>query len=350
MPSSEPEFGRAKAEGPLRAWGEEPGKPGAARHKAGPYSLRRCSMKRMVWSALLLLGSAAWLGAQTTAGRIVGTVFDRTSAAIAGAKLVATNVETGLRRWAESGAEGQYVLYPLAPGVYELEVRAGGFKTEILQGMRIDVAATVTRNIHLELGPVEQQVTVSAEVAPMLTQGISVESTIVREQIEALPLNGRNFNQLVLLAAVLLAGLFLWRRPRAWALTVFAFTMHIVEDYVTVGWNQYPWRPFSPAAVNLADHLPGWVVQGVFQAAAMVFILGTTVWIYLRHGRTPLEVLSPGLDRLVVNYAVLPWRSRCGHCLRRAQFRCDRCGQTVCTSHGRVKSSCEVRCVNCAAG
>ncbi len=151
------------------------------------------------------------------------------------------------------------------------------------------------------------------------------------------------------LVAAVIAGLLFWRRPVVWLLMVFAFGVHVVEDYVTVGWNQYPWQPFAAGSVNLADHLPNWLVQGVFQAAAMVFILGMTVWIYLRHGRTPLEIISPALDRLLVNYAVLPWRNRCAYCGQRAHFRCDRCGQTSCAAHGKVGRGLAVRCSACSS-
>jgi len=113
------------------------------------------------------------------------------------------------------------------------------------------------------------------------------------------------------LGVLALAGLFFWRRPKVWLLIVFAFAMHVVEDFVTVGWDQFPWQPFNASAVNLAHALPNWLVQGAFQVTAMVFILSMTVWIYLRHRRTPLEIISPALDRLIVNYAVLPWRNRC---------------------------------------
>ncbi len=155
------------------------------------------------------------------------------------------------------------------------------------------------------------------------------------------------------MVVAVLAALFFLRRPlghglRVSLLVVFAFAMHVVEDFVTVGWNQYPWKPFSAAPVNLADHLPGWVVQGVFQAAAMLFILAMTVWIYLRYRRTPLEVLSPALDRLMVDYAVLPFRSRCAQCARRAHFSCVRCARVVCTGHGKVGPALAPRCAACA--
>jgi hypothetical protein len=151
------------------------------------------------------------------------------------------------------------------------------------------------------------------------------------------------------LGVAALAGLFLWRRPRVWLLVVFAFAAHLLEDYLTVDWDLFLWQPFNASAVNLSHHLPHWLVQGVFQTTAMVFILGVTVWIYLRHHRTPLEIISPALDRLLVNYAVLPWRNCCAVCGRRAHFRCDRCGGSVCATHSTVSRRLEVRCAACAS-
>jgi hypothetical protein len=149
------------------------------------------------------------------------------------------------------------------------------------------------------------------------------------------------------LAVLVLGGIFWWKRKIVWLLVVFSFAMHVVEDYATTSWNQHPWKPFSDATVNLSSHLPGWMVQGVFQTTAMVFILAMTVWIYSRHGRTPLEILSPALDRLLVNYAVLPFHQVCTQCARRAHFRCDACGSMFCSAHGHVVSGLRATCSKC---
>ncbi len=141
------------------------------------------------------------LTAQTTSGRIAGAVLDSSGAVVAGAALTAKNVETGAERSAKSNAEGNYVLYPLLPGLYQMTVQSPGFRTELLDNLRIDVAAVLTRNVTLQVGAVEQQIVISADATPVLTQAPSLESTIVREQIDTLPLNGRDFNQLVTLAA-----------------------------------------------------------------------------------------------------------------------------------------------------
>ena len=151
------------------------------------------------------------------------------------------------------------------------------------------------------------------------------------------------------LGVAVVAGLLFWRRPVVWALVVFASATHVLEDYVTVGWNQYPWKPFDASVVNLANHLPVWLVQGVFQVAAMLFILAMTVWIYVRYRRTPIEILSPALDRLLLNYAVLPWRNRCTQCAQRAHFQCDACGQTLCGNHARFSVGLKPLCPACTA-
>ena len=151
-----------------------------------------------------------------------------------------------------------------------------------------------------------------------------------------------------LLVVIPLAGLFLWRRAWAWLAVVFAFGMHIVEDYFSIPWDMKPWEPFNAAVVNLGHHLPPWLVQYVFQSVAMAFILGITIWIYLRYQRTPLEIVSPAFDRLIMNYALLPWRNRCAHCGHRAPFRCDRCGQIFCAEHAKVGRGCGVVCSACS--
>jgi formylmethanofuran dehydrogenase subunit E len=68
-----------------------------------------------------------------------------------------------------------------------------------------------------------------------------------------------------------------------------------------------------------------------------------------RHQRTPLEILSTALDRLLLNYAVLPWRHTCQRCARRARFRCERCGETFCPSHAKAVSGLRVVCKACVS-
>lgn len=151
------------------------------------------------------------------------------------------------------------------------------------------------------------------------------------------------------LVVIPLAGILLWRRPLAWFMVVFAFAMHIPEDYITVPWNMKPWAPFSAEIVNLNRYLPSALIMYGFQTAVMVGILAVTVWIYHRHRRTPLEIISPAFDRLIINYAVLPWKNRCARCDNRAHLRCGNCGKTVCVEHGKIGKGLEVYCADCSA-
>jgi hypothetical protein len=152
--------------------------------------------------AALLALACAPVQAQTSAGRLAGTVVDPSGASIPNAAVSARNVETGILYKTETGTAGGYMLYPLPPGLYDVTVQAAGFRGERLDGLQLEVGQVARRDIRLEVAPVQQEaVVVSASSVPMLTQSVSVESAILREQIDALPLNGRDFNQLVLLAA-----------------------------------------------------------------------------------------------------------------------------------------------------
>ena len=148
--------------------------------------------------SLVMLVAAAPANAQTSDGRIVGIILDSSGAAVPGARVSARNVETGVEHTAQSNAEGNYLLYPLRPGVYDITAEARGFSAERIAGVRVEVGMVLTRDIRLKVGSQQETVTVSAEAAPVVTESPSVESTMLREQIQALPLNARDFNQLVL--------------------------------------------------------------------------------------------------------------------------------------------------------
>ena len=151
----------------------------------------------LLTSAVLL---AAQLYGQTSAGRITGAILDSSGAVIPNAKVAAHNTETGVDYPTTSNAEGAYVLYPLPLGVYNITAEAPGFRAQRIESVQVDVGAVLSRDIRLEVAATKQEpVVVSASATPMVTESPSVEGTIVREQIETLPLNARDFNQLVLL-------------------------------------------------------------------------------------------------------------------------------------------------------
>jgi hypothetical protein len=152
-------------------------------------------------SSFILAGLfAVSLYSQSTAGRFSGTVTDASSAAVPEVHITALNAETGQKVIEKSNTEGRFVLYPLAPGLYDITAVKDGFAPFTIAHVKVDVSETVVRNISLQIGNLTQSVSVTAEAAAIQTDSPSVDATIVRQQIEELPLNGRDFNQLVLLS------------------------------------------------------------------------------------------------------------------------------------------------------
>ena len=161
-------------------------------------------MKRSLHALFYVLALAALSGlghAQSTAARISGSVQDSTGAAVEGADVVAVNDATGFRIKVASNERGQYVLYPLPAGSYDLAAQKKGFRAVHINGIRLDLNDTVVHNFALDVGALQQEVTVSATTVPIINQTASVESTITTQQTSDLPLNGRSFDDLVLLTA-----------------------------------------------------------------------------------------------------------------------------------------------------
>jgi hypothetical protein len=154
-------------------------------------------------AALVCALMVTWadLPAQTTSGRFTGTVTDPTGAGVPQAKITAVNSETGQKIAETSNGEGGFVLYPLPPGIYDVAVQKQGFNSFTISGVKIDVSESVVRNIALQVGAISQSVSVSAESAAIQTDSPAIAATMDRSQIESLPLNGRDYNQLVLLSA-----------------------------------------------------------------------------------------------------------------------------------------------------
>jgi hypothetical protein len=148
---------------------------------------------------IVVLLNAPAAGAQTVAGRVSGSIVDATGAVLPGVSVTATDVETGRQHSTTTNGDGQYVLYPLATGTYDIQATLDKFQPHDIRGLRVNVADVIVRNIVLTLGQSTEHVTVVGNVSG-LQQGPSVASVINAEQVVNLPLNGRDYNQLVLLA------------------------------------------------------------------------------------------------------------------------------------------------------
>ena len=155
-----------------------------------------------VFKKLLGIVSAAFLiclsiSAQINTGRILGTVSDQTGGVIAGAMVTVTNPQTGVARNLVADDAGEYNAPNLTPGVYTVKVTANGFQTFERQNITLGVGQDARIDAQLTPGQVTQTITVS-EAAPLLdTTSATVTGTINTENIADIPLNGRNYQNLL---------------------------------------------------------------------------------------------------------------------------------------------------------
>ncbi len=134
---------------------------------------------------------------QTTTGRIIGNVHDQSGAAVAGATLTVTDVQRGIVRSATTDDSGGYVVSNLTPGVYSVRAEAKGFKSVERRDIQIEVATDVTVEIPLSPGDVKETVVVTSEVPLVNTTSSTLGGTLSNKEINDLPLNGRNYENLL---------------------------------------------------------------------------------------------------------------------------------------------------------
>ena len=143
--------------------------------------------------AVLSLGSTR-VAAQTTVsqGSIQGTITDATGAVVAGAKIIITNKATGQVITQTSTGSGAYNSGGLLPGDYILRVEAKGFRT-VEEPITVQTTVTASGNVKLEVGDVTQVVEVQASSVQVNTEQSSVQGVLTANQIDNLPVDGRNF-------------------------------------------------------------------------------------------------------------------------------------------------------------
>lgn len=135
--------------------------------------------------------------AQQTMGDILGTVSDTSGAAVPGAQVTVTNIGTHIARMTTTSTSGDYAVNLLQPGTYELTISAMGFKSFKVSSVQLGAGDRTRVDAKLAIGEVTQSVTVEAEASALQTDSSSLSSTIGQTAVQNLPLNGRNFVQLV---------------------------------------------------------------------------------------------------------------------------------------------------------
>jgi hypothetical protein len=138
--------------------------------------------------------------AQGATATISGIVADASGAAIVGAAIQIKNSGTGIAQAATSDSQGRYRVPELAIGTYNVVASRQGFQTVVQAGVELTVGAQTVVDFSLPVGQSQQTLTVQAEVSQVETQSTAVGALVETAQIRDLPLNGRNFTQLLTLA------------------------------------------------------------------------------------------------------------------------------------------------------
>lgn len=150
---------------------------------------------------LVSYGLDSRLYGQATSASISGHVSDQGNAALPDVTIRMTNLDTQITTTAKTGSAGQYVFPSLQPGSYQVKVSKGGFRDTVIPLLTLGVQENVSHDFVMAIGSATETVTVTADAAAVLVQATSSElGTVVGEKdIHELPLNGRNFTELLAL-------------------------------------------------------------------------------------------------------------------------------------------------------
>ena len=164
--------------------------------RPGAQYIWKHTMIRLSGAFLLLFFCVAGLVAQTTS-TIEGTVKDKQGAAIAAARIRVVNPELAVDRSVTTDSDGSYRVAALPPGNYEIHADKDGFQSEVFKNLELTLNRTLAFDITLQVGAVSQTVEVTSSL-PLVDATISsTGTTITPQQIEDMPINGRNYLDLL---------------------------------------------------------------------------------------------------------------------------------------------------------
>jgi outer membrane receptor protein involved in Fe transport len=168
------------------------------RHPGEP-SRGENTMRAKSWAvaSILFFSLGISLAAQEITGTISGTVSDNSGGVVPEANVTVTSTRTGATRSTTTTGAGVFFFNSLPVGDYQLTVEKGGFEKYQLNAIHLHVNDKLSFPITLKVGGVSEQVVVFAETSQMQTESAEISNLVGTKQMLALPLNGRDFNQLV---------------------------------------------------------------------------------------------------------------------------------------------------------
>ena len=159
----------------------------------------RYSARNLIFIALSLLAAAQYVFCQATSASANGTVKDQVGAFVPNVSVVFTNINTGVGHATTTGPSGVYFLEDIPPGSYSAQAMKGGFAVEVRRGLTLQVNETVSINFTLSVASHEETVTVASNVSVVDSTTSELGTAITTDFVSNLPLNGRNFTQLLAL-------------------------------------------------------------------------------------------------------------------------------------------------------
>ncbi len=157
-------------------------------------------MKRVLLPAFVFM-SVATASAQQDMGSVTGTVRDASGGVLPGVRVMAAELATRVITETTTDAEGLYTLPALKIGHYSVTAELSGFKRAVADAVQISAQSRVRVDLELQLGAMTEEVSVRADAPLLQTETSSLAHVLREDEIKELPLNGRNFQQLAVLAA-----------------------------------------------------------------------------------------------------------------------------------------------------
>ncbi|MDP7093253.1 MAG: zinc finger HIT domain-containing protein [Gammaproteobacteria bacterium] len=135
------------------------------------------------------------------------------------------------------------------------------------------------------------------------------------------------------------------RSVKAALLIYLSYLVHLGCDLVGTIWEMKILVPFSQLQIESPVNWPLNSWQNYLVTAILAMI---GLWIAVRYKRTPFELVWPSLDRVLVTMIDLRWRKPCGVCQNGALYRCEECGQALCSNHVLIKKMLHTFCPDCS--
>ncbi len=157
----------------------------------------RLRIRFILFAVISICLLAPFAGAQSTGGRIRGTVMDASGGAVPGAKVSLVNEATNVSRDAQAGANGDYMFLEVPVGTYTVEASAQGFKKYSRKGIVLNLSEVLGVDVTLQIGGATETVEVSGEPPVIDTSSTQLGAIMTDKSVRELPLNARNTYQLL---------------------------------------------------------------------------------------------------------------------------------------------------------